>query len=204
MAKNWIVYLLFFYILMNLTSGLKADDKIEHKIAVLVNEDVITSYDVIQRLKLTAILQGINLNNQNNQLMVKNTVDELIHEKVKSEKIKEYKIKVEEEEYLTFESNFFLRNNIDKSELLSLLKENNIDYQELKGLLMKELSWSKLISGLYLRLTSVSELEVDEIISKNPNITYEQAKSLVTQRQLDLQSSKLLRDIMSEATIEYR
>ena len=69
---------------------------------------------------------------------------------------------------------------------------------------MKELSWGKLISGLYLRLTSVSQIEIDEIISKNPNITHEQAQSLVTQRQLDLQSSKLLRDIMNEATIEYR
>ncbi|MBS30776.1 MAG: hypothetical protein CMG39_06425 [Candidatus Marinimicrobia bacterium] len=203
MIKNLIVYFLFLNALMNLSS-LKADNKIEHKIAVLVNEDVITSYDIIQRLKLTAILQGINLNNQNNQLMINNAVDELIQEKVKLEKINEYNIKVDEEEYLSFESNFFLRNNIDQSKILSLLKENNIDYQELRGLLMKELSWGKLISGLYLRLTSVSQIEIDEIISKNPNITNEQAQSLVTQRQLDLQSSKLLRDIMNEATIEYR
>ncbi len=204
MIKNLIIYFLLVFTTIILSSSLKADNKIEHKIAVLVNEDVITSYDIIQRLKLTAILQNINLNNQNNQLMVNNAVDELIQEKVKLEKINEYKIKVDEEEYLAFESNFFLRNNIDQSKILSLLNENNIDYNELKGLLMKELSWGKLISGLYLRLTSVSQLEIDEIISKNPNITYDQAKSLVTQRQLDLQSSKLLRDIMNEATIEYR
>ena len=204
MIKNLIIYFLFVFTTIILSSSIKADNKIEHKIAVLVNEDVITSYDIIQRLKLTAILQNINLNNQNNQLMVNNAVDELIQEKVKLEKINEYKIKVDEEEYLVFESNFFLRNNIDQSKILSLLNENNIDYNELKELLMKELSWGKLISGLYLRFTSVSQLEIDEIISKNPNITYDQAKSLVTQRQLDLQSSKLLRDIMNEATIEYR
>jgi len=189
---------------MYLPSTLQAENKIEHKIAVLVNDNVITSYDIIQRLKLTAILQGVDINNQNNQLMINNAVDELIQEKVKLEKINEYKIKVAEEEYLTFESNFFIRNNIEQSKLLLLLKENSIEYQELKDLLMKELSWSKLISGLYLRLTSVSQLEIDELISKNPNITPEQAQSLVTQRQLDLQSSKLLRDIMNEATIEYR
>ena len=65
-----------------------ANDKIEHKIAVLVNEDVITSYDIIQRLKLTAIIQGINLNAQNTQLIVNNVVDELIREKVKQSKIR--------------------------------------------------------------------------------------------------------------------
>ena len=86
----------------------------------------------------------------------------------------------------------------------NLLKENNINYQELKNYLMGELAWNKLINGLFFRLTSISDLEVDELISKNPSLSVEQAENLVIQRQLDLQSSKLLRDIMNEATIEYK
>ena len=181
-----------------------ADDKIEHKIAVLVNEDVITSYDIIQRLKLTAIIQGINLNAQNTQLMVNNVVDELIREKVKLSKINEYQIKVKDEEYAEFEINFFTRSKINQDEILNLLRENKINYQELKKYLMGELAWNKLINGLFFRLTSISDLEVDEVISKNPSLSVEQAENLVIQRQLDLQSSKLLRDILNEATIEYK
>lgn len=203
MFQKFAICVIFLSFLINL-SIVHAEDKVEHKIAVLVNENVITSYDIIQRLKLTAIIQGINLNSQNNQLMINNTVDELIHEKVKLEKIEEYKVKVEEDEYLEFESNFFKRNNIDKSRIILLLEENNVSYRELKNLLTKELLWGKLISGLYLRLTSVSDIEINEIISKNPNVSVEQAQNLVKQRQLDLHSSKLLRDIMNEATIEYR
>ena len=37
---------------------------------------------------------------------------------------------------------------------------------------------------LYLRLASVSEVEVDEIIKRNPSISIEQAENLVIQRQL--------------------
>ncbi len=181
-----------------------ADDKIEHKIAVLVNEDVITSYDIIQRLKLTAIIQGINLNAQNTQLMVNNVVDELIREKVKLSKINEYQIKVKDEEYTEFEKDFFTRNKINQDEILNLLRENRINYQEFKKYLKGELAWNKLINGLFFRLTSVSNLEVDELMSKNPSLLVEQAENLVIQRQLDLQSSKLLRDIMNEATIEYK
>ena len=181
-----------------------AEDKIEHKIAVLVNEDVITSYDIIQRLKLTAIIQGINLNAQNTQLMVNNVVDELIREKVKLSKINEYQIEVKNEEYKEFEKKFFARNKFNQGEILNSLKENNINYQELKNYLMGELAWNKLINGLFFRLTSISDLEVDELISKNPSLSVEQAENLVIQRQLDLQSSKLLRDIMNEATIEYK
>ena len=181
-----------------------AEEKIEHKIAVLVNDEVITSYDIVQRLKLTAIIQGINLNTQNSQLMVNNVVDELIREKVKLSKINEYQIKVEDIEYKEFEINFFLRNKINQDELLSLLSENKINYQELKKYLMGELAWAKLINSLFYRLTSISDLEVSELVSKNPTLSNEQAKNLVIQRQLDLQSSKLLRDMMNEATIEYK
>ena len=194
----------FTIIIFLIISNLNAENKVEHKIAVLVNESVITSYDIIQRIKLTAIVQGINLNAQNSQLIANNVVDELIQEKVKNAKIKEYEIVIENDEYLEFEKNFFNRNSIEKHEIETLLKENNVSYQELKDFLINEISWGKLVRGLFVRLTSVSEMEVDEIISKNPSITEEQAQNLVIQRQLDLQSSKLLRDIMSEATIEYK
>ena len=184
--------------------NINAENIVEHKIAVLVNEEVITSYDIIQRIKLTAIIQGININENNNQLLVNNAVDELIQEKVKLEKIREFKINVDDSEYSEYENKFFDRKNVNKKKVLLLLEENNVNYQDLKNLLINELSWGKLISGLYYRLTSVSELEVTEIISKNPTISTLQAENLVVQRQLDLQSSKLLRDIMNEATIEYR
>ena len=181
-----------------------AESKIEHKIAVIVNEELITSYDIIQRMKLSAILQGININENNNQLLINNTVDELIHEKLKKEKIKEYEITFTEKEYLEFETNFLLRLNLDKTSLKNLLISNNINFVELENLLANELSWNNLINALYVRLTSVSDMEVDEIISKNPNISIEQAKNLVIQRQLDLKSSKLMRDMINEATIDYK
>ena len=204
MIKNIYKSLLVILFILLVPYSVIAEDKIEHKIAVLVNEDIITSYDIIQRLKLTAIIQGMNLNAQNTQLMVNNVVDELIREKVKLSKINEYQIKVKDEEYIEFEKDFFTRNKINQDEILNLLRENKINYQELKKYLMGELAWNKLINGLFFRLTSISDLEVDALISKNPSLSVEQAENLVIQRQLDLQSSKLLRDIMNEATIEYK
>ena len=195
-----VIFFIVFFTLFNTV----AEDKIEHKIAVLVNDEVITSYDIIQRMKLTAIIQGINLNTQNSQIMVNNVVDELIREKVKLSKINEYQIKVEDERYTEFEINFFKRNKIDRDKVLNLLEENKINYEEFKKYLLNELAWNKLINGLFFRFTSINDLEIKELVSKNPTLSNEQAENLVIQRQLDLQSSKLLRDIMNEATIEYK
>jgi len=196
--------LLVILFILLIPNSIIAEDKIEHKIAVLVNEDIITSYDIIQRLKLTAIIQDINLNAQNTQLMVNNVVDELIREKVKLIKINEYEIKAEDDEYGQFEENFFKRNKINQDEMFSLLAENKINYQELKELLYNELVWNKLINGLFYRYASASDLEISELLNKNPGLSSEQAENLVIQRQMDLQSSKLLRDMMNEATIEYK
>ena len=198
--KFFLVTILFFIA----SSYITANNKIEHKIAVLVNEEIITSYDIIQRLKLTAIIKNINPTAQSTNITINNIVDELIQEKLKLEKINEYNIEVTENEYLEFEKSFFERNKVDKKQMILSLKDNGVSYQDLKDQILNEFLWSKLISRLYYRLTSVSEIEVNSIIKKNPLISLELAENLVIQRQLDLKSSKLLRDMMNEATIEYR
>ena len=198
--KFFLITILFFIA----SSYISANNKIEHKIAVLVNEEIITSYDIIQRLKLTAIIKNINPTAQSTNITINNIVDELIQEKLKLEKINEYNIEVTENEYLEFENSFFERNKVDKKQMILSLKDNGVSYQDLKDQILNEFLWSKLISRLYYRLTSVSEIEVNSIIKNNPLISLELAENLVIQRQLDLKSSKLLRDMMNEATIEYR
>ena len=84
--KKSIIFLIFIFIFFSVLN-VKTEDKIEHKIAVLVNEQVITSYDIIQLIKLDSVMQNININNLNNQIIVNNAVDELIKEKLKLEKI---------------------------------------------------------------------------------------------------------------------
>ena len=73
-----------------------------------------------------------------------------------------------------------------------------------KNYLIDEISWQKLISGMYYRLTSTSEIEIEEIIMKNPNMSKEVAREMIVQKQLDLKSNKMIRDLLDEATIEYK
>ena len=60
----------------------------DHRIAVLVNDQLITSYDVIKRMKLNAILSGIEITTENNNQLLNTVVDELIKEKLMNQKIK--------------------------------------------------------------------------------------------------------------------
>ena len=176
----------------------------DHRIAVLVNDQLITSYDVVQRMKLGVILSGIEITAENNNQLLNSVINELIEENLKNQKINEYDISVSEEEYLNQELRFYQNSQINKEDLIKIFELNDIKYSEFKKYLINDISWQKLISGMYYRLTSASEIEIEEIIMNNPNISNEKARDIIVQKQLDLKSNKMIRDLFNEATIEYK
>jgi len=84
------------------------------------------------------------------------------------------------------------------------LRINNVSEKAFYDMLYNDIAWQILISRLYYRITSVSEEEIKDLIHKNPELTYEIAERIIMDQQLALKSSKMLRDLRSEATIEYK
>tara|TARA_A100001011_G_scaffold346277_1_gene382551 strand:+ start:4809 stop:5429 length:621 start_codon:yes stop_codon:yes gene_type:complete len=200
-AMRKLLIIIFF---QSLCLNANAFNTKDHRIAVLVNDQLITSYDIIQRMKLSAILSGIEVTTANSNQLLNSVVDELIKEKLKIQKINEYQIFVNEEEYIEQELLFFQNNPIEKENIMKIFENNDIKYSEFKKYLVDEISWQKLISRMFYRLTSTSEIEIEEILVKNPNISREKAVNIIVQRQLDLKSNKMIRDLFNEATIEYK
>tara|TARA_A100001011_G_scaffold399625_1_gene509193 strand:+ start:3017 stop:3637 length:621 start_codon:yes stop_codon:yes gene_type:complete len=203
--KKNILTLLFITVLFNLNYiNAIAFSVNDHRIAVLVNDQLITSYDIVQRMKMNAILTGVEITPENNNQFINSVVDELIKEKLKKEKLVEYDISVSEDEYAGQEKAFYNNKPFTKDVIIETFKLNNIEYSEFKKYLIDEISWQKLISAMYYRLTSTSEIEIEEIFIKNPKITKDRAREIIVQKQLDLKSNKMIRDMFNEATIEYK
>ena len=202
--KNIYKFIFFVSLLTTIQVNVKALDVNDHRIAVLVNDQLITTYEVVQRMKMNVIFSSSDITIENNNQLANAAVDELINERLKSEKLSEYNISVSDDEYLQRENAFFDNTAFTKANIIEMFKINNINYNDFKEYLINEISWQKLISGMYYRLTSTSELEIAEIIAKNPNISKVRAEDIIIQRQLDLQSNKMIRDMFNEATIEYK
>ena len=199
---NFFIYILILIVISS--SKILSANPLEHKIVVIVNDKIITSFDIIQRIKINSIINNIKLNEGNMDIIRNSVINELIDEKIKIEKSKEYNIKVDEKEYLEFENNILNQKGIIKDNLNTVFIENNIDYDEFSNFIKTQITWQKVIGGLYYRLVSASEIEINEVLKNNPYISNDQAKQIVIQKQLDLKSNKLLRDLKNEATIEYR
>ena len=210
-AKNYLVLrystLNKFFITVNiflllLVNVFASEDK--NKIAILVNDNVITNYDIEQRVKIFAISNQVQLNAENGSTITNKIVDELIDNLLKVEKIEEYNIEIDSNDLYNYENQYFISKKIKKEDFLELLRINNVNEKAFYNMLHNDIAWQILISRLYYRITSVSEEEINDLIHKNPELTSEMAERIIMDKQLALKSSKMLRDLRSEATIEYK
>ena len=198
-----IIRIIFIFLFLTTSFAHSYNDK-TNRIEVLVNENIITKYDIVQRLKINSILNRVEITDINYNQLLNIVIDDLVIEKLKIKKIEEYNISFNKNEFITHEKRYLLNLNYSKKELEELFYINDINYNHLNELLEIDLKWQKLIYGLYFRVTSVTEQEISELTSKNPNIDEETANDLILQKQLDLKSKKLIKDLRDEATIEYK
>jgi peptidyl-prolyl cis-trans isomerase SurA len=176
----------------------------DHEIVVLVNDKIITSYDILQRMKMNAILSRNDITIENNEQIRNLSVNELIQEELKNEKISEFDILVSNEEYIRQENQFYKNSVYEQEDLINIFELNDIKYDDFKNFLINQISWQKLISRMYYRMTSASDIEIDEIVANNPSITVNEARNIIIDLQLELKSSKMIRDMLDEATIEHK
>ncbi|MDA9591495.1 SurA N-terminal domain-containing protein [Pelagibacteraceae bacterium] len=196
-----ILFFLFVFLLN--TNFLNADEK-RYKIIKLVNEQVITNYDLEQRVKLFAVLRNAQINQDNYNVIASEILSTMVDEKLQLEKMIEYKINITESEVTDYLKRAYTNDNVNIGDLFNALKLNGIDHNILKEMIKINLGWQKLTGNLYYRSSNVNTEEVDKLMLEEPNVGRERAEQLLLQDQIDLRAKKLLRDIKSEANIENR
>ena len=202
MTKTLKIFLLISFVFLLIIDIYAAED--ENKIAILVNDNVITNYDIEQRVKTFAILNQVQITSDNSGIITNKIVDELIDGVLKNEKIVEYKIKVDSNELNHYEDLYFKSRGLDRENIFELMKINEVNKNQFYNTLYTDIAWQILINRLYYRVTSISDIEIEELINNDPELTREVAEKVIMDKQLALNSSKMIRDLRSEATIEYK
>ena len=202
--KILIFHFLIFIKLILISSNVLATEIYSNSIKVLVNENIITEYEIKQRIKINSIISQIEITKDNYRQFEEIVLQELINEKLKEEKIKEYEVILTEKQFNDYELGYFNNSWMDKDSLKSIFVKKNINYELFQNYLEIESAWQRLIVGLYLRVISATETEINELKNKNDFMTDEQANEIILQRQLDIKSTKLVNDLRNEATIEFK
>ena len=196
-----IILNIIFLLSINFTTI--AEEK-NYKIIKLVNDQVITNYDLEQRLKLFSVLNNADINKENIDQLGKQMLILMVDEKLQNEQIEFYEISINESEINDYINRAFLNEEEDINKLIASLKSNNININILKESIKITLGWNKLANRLYYRSSKINPLELGSAMEQDASLSKQEAENMLLQKQILLRAEKLLRDIKAEANIENR
>lgn len=138
----------------------------ESRIEAVVNADVITADDVAGRLKLVMASSGMQDTPENEKRLAPRVVRSLIDEKLQLQEAKRLDVKVTDEEVAQAIAGIEQRNNMQKGGLDAFLKQSGIPRYTLIDQITASMSWEKLVRGKLMRDVSVSDEEVNEVLTR--------------------------------------
>ena len=161
--------ILLIFCFLNLSFG-----SIKNNIIAKVGEEIITSFDLENKIKITLILARQEINQENINKVKSNSMNYLINLKVKSNELKKYKFKknplVISQHLEKISSNL----NIEINALKPMFKSYGIDYDSFIDEINTEFLWQQLITQIYIKKISIDEdqiiSELNSVIENNKNI----------------------------------
>ena len=203
MQKILLQIIISVSLLLSSYSILNAEEK-NYKIIKLVNNNVITNFDLEQRLKLYSTLNNVNINKENIDKLAVEMLSLMVDEKLQLEQINKYEISINESEINDYIERAYLSESNSLNEFIDALNDNNIDIVILKKSIEVMIGWNKLTSRLYYRTSEINKVDLENLMNEDLSLSKEQAEDILLQKQISLRAKKLLRDIRIEANIENR
>ncbi len=142
---------------------------VENKIILKINNEILTSVDVLNEIKYLSILIK-DFNKFEKKKIYEISVNSLIRQKVKEIELRRnYKKLIVDEKYLNPQINNFmkkLRFNSDK-EFQEFLKNKNISIDEIKKKLSHELLWNRLIYKKFNKNLKIDKNRIRKNLEEN-------------------------------------
>lgn len=169
------------------------------KIIVKVEDEIITNYDLKNKILITLILSNQEINQQNIDELKKAVLDQLINLKLKKMELSKYKIKKDEgriNSYLKSISGNNIQNFKNK------FFENNLDFELFLDEVDTEIRWQQLIYTLYGKKIDINEatidVEVEKIIKERSNVEEFELYEIEINSNLDIPEKQIIEDILKK------
>jgi peptidyl-prolyl cis-trans isomerase SurA len=135
-------------------------------IAAVVNDDVISLYDLEARIKLLIITSNQKDTPDIRRRLSGQILNRLINEKLKMQEAKRLGVRISKKKLENAYADMEKRNSISKGGLTDFLNKNGIDQLVLLDQIEATLAWAESVNRTYRSQISVSEEEIDEIVNE--------------------------------------
>lgn len=139
---------------------------LSESVVVTVNDDIISSYDIVQRMRLLIVTSGIQPTDQNLPELQREAVRSLIDERLEMQDLREegktqkFDLIASDSEVDDEIASIARSNNTSASQLLSQLASQGVGAQTFRDQLRAEISWRGWIRGRYGQRLTVGEDQV--------------------------------------------
>ena len=194
--KNLIKFITFFFILINF----ECNANIKNNILVKVGNEIITSIDLENEIRLILFLSKIEVSQQNINEARPQAMQSLIRRFIKKEEINNYTIETNSNEVSNYIKNVSNNFGVKRTKLKDLFKENNVDYDYFLERAEIEFLWKQLIFLIYKNQTNINMIEVENEIKTALKNTLETTEYNISEIELiynEGTNEKNIRDTMA-------
>lgn len=153
-------------------------------IAAIVNDEVISRFDVDQRVNLFLVTSGIEPTPQNLDGLRRQVLRSLIQEKLQLQEARESEIEISRAEIDAALQDMATNSNRSLDEVEKFLEENDVHIRTMETQIEAELAWTRFVRGRFGGQISIGEIEIDE--------TLERAVTAINQDRVNLSEILLL------------
>ena len=132
------------------------------RIAAVVNDDVISVFDLQNRLGLVALSSGLQLDRETQQRLLPQVMRSMIDEKLQLQAAEEAGVRVTDREIEEAMEDLAGRNNMTLDNLRNFLAGRRIDPNAMRQQIEPQIAWAKYVQRRLRRDVRVGEDEIDE------------------------------------------
>jgi peptidyl-prolyl cis-trans isomerase SurA len=142
-------------------------------VAAVVNDDIISTYDLRQRMRLLVMTSGIQVTQENLPELEQEALRSLIDEHLETQEIQRVAKKQKTKDFIADDkeiddelSDMAKRNNISFAQLKQQFSASDIDIQTLRDQIRTTITWQRLVGGIYGRDIRVGDDQIDHALQR--------------------------------------
>jgi len=135
-------------------------------IAAVVNDDIITTYDLTQRVKYMIVTTGAERTEASVARIQRQALDNLINERLQVQELDKYESTVGDEEVNEGVARLFARNQLDPNEMVQRLASIGVSIETVRDQVRSEIAWQRVINGVYGQRIRITDSQIEEMMDR--------------------------------------
>ena len=150
------------------------------EIAAVVNDDIITEYDIESQVNFNVAMSGKALTAEMRQQIMPQVLQEMIYQVLQLQAMRRYNISIGDEELLNTVKLIEKQSNISEGTIFKTMEKNKIPYSVYLDRVRIQLGWNELVRALNPGEPPISSAEVESVFQQIKD-AYGKPESLVAE-----------------------